>query len=480
MRLKALGFSIVPLAGVALIASGLAYSASAAPSWPKPPPKPQPSNNRPQPTGRPQPAAKVSAAPKIKPLDWQTNYQNAVLQSQKQDKLLLMYFSGTGWDAWSEKLEEEVLDTPPFIEWAKKNVIPLRVDFPDAKVVKQSPTIKQQNEKLRVEYNMAKVPTFLFVDPAGDILARVGYDTAKLRDEESTGEPKAWIAFCDNVVKTRPPPDVLKPQKTLDDGIAAARKNGIPLLMLITHQPTEFVTKTRQQLLESQAFVRFVNRNMAFVELKWPDELDKGKEAQSIKAFAAKWKIGPGPLKLAVWDPGGLGTLKAQINTIVVNPIRPLLKQLENSLPKIDYAGGSWLENYRTAKAVSVQQQKDLFISFDSMDGSEWSQKFNEEVYKTPEFHKYAVDNLVLLRINFPKSAQQEPWLKEQNKMLADMYGVRGYPTIVMLNPVGQKIGDAKYMKGGVQTFLREVQALRKKDEERRILPSDRETGKAK
>src|SRR5688572_29104529 len=238
---------------------------------------------------------------------------------------------------------------------------------------------------------MAKVPTFLFVDPAGDVLARVGYDTAKLRDEESTGDPKAWIAFCDNVVKTRPPPDVLKPQKTLEEGIAAARKSGIPLLMLITHQPTEFVLKTRQQLLESQAFVRFVNRNMAFVELKWPDESDKSAEAQSIRAFAAKWKIGPAALKLAVWDPGGLGTLKEQINTVVVNPIRPLIKRLGNALPKIDYASGSWLENYRTAKAVSVQQQKDLFISFDSMDGSEWSQKFQAEVYKTPEFHKYAV-----------------------------------------------------------------------------------------
>ncbi len=114
------------------------------------------------------------------------------------------------------------------------------------------------------------------------------------------------------------------------------------------------------------------------------------------------------------------------------------------------------------------------------MDGSEWSQKFNEEVYKTPEFHKYAVDGLVLLRVNFPKTGEQPAWLKEQNKMLADMYGVRGYPTIVMLNPVGQKIGDAKYMKGGVQTFLKEVQDLRKKDEERRVLPSDRETGRAK
>ena len=56
---------------------------------------------------------------------------------------------------------------------------------------------------------------------------------------------------------------------------------------------------------------------------------------------------------------------------------------------------------------------------------------------------------------------------------MATRYGVRGYPTVILLNDGGQVIGNAKYQKGGPQPFLREVDDLRKKDYERRTLMSD-------
>ena len=47
------------------------------------------------------------------------------------------------------------------------------------------------------------------------MLARVGYDTAKLRkEEEPKGHPDAWLAFCDKVVKDTPPPlPLLSPEE---------------------------------------------------------------------------------------------------------------------------------------------------------------------------------------------------------------------------------------------------------------------------
>ena len=62
------------------------------------------------------------------------------------------------------------------------------------------------------------MPTFLFVDEAGDVLARVGYDTAKLRKEEEKGHPNAWLAFCDKVVKDTPPPQPLHGAEDADRG----------------------------------------------------------------------------------------------------------------------------------------------------------------------------------------------------------------------------------------------------------------------
>jgi hypothetical protein len=76
------------------------------------------------------------------------------------------------------------------------------------------------------------------------------------------------------------------------------------------------------------------------------------------------------------------------------------------------------------------------------------------------------------------KDGSQSAALKEQNRMLAEMYNIRGYPTVIVLNPLGQKIIDAKYMKGGPSVFIAEMDKARKKDRDRRTLISEQEAAK--
>ncbi|MEZ0263515.1 MAG: hypothetical protein ACAI43_02215, partial [Phycisphaerae bacterium] len=68
------------------------------------------------------------------------------------------------------------------------------------------------------------------------------------------------------------------------------------------------------------------------------------------------------------------------------------------------------------------------------------------------------------------KGADRPKWLEDQNKGQADLYGIRGYPYCILVNPKGQKIGEAKYMKGGPKTFLAELKKVYDKDTERRLL----------
>lgn len=429
-------------------------------------------------TPSPAPAAGTAAKPAmpVKPLVWNQDIQKATVLGQKQDKLMLVYFCGSGWDDWTTKLDKEVMNTPAFMAWAEQNVIPVKIDFPkDAE--KQNAAIKRQNEDLRVKFSISKVPTFLFIDPAQDVLARVGYDVAKWRDGEAEGDPKTWIEFCTNVVKTRPIPEPLANNRTLEEGVKLARQKGIPLLLLLTKDPTPVILQERDNLLGSAMFARFVNRNVIFASLAWPSDTDQTPEAKYFREFAAKWKFGPAPIQLIFWDPGGLGELKAQIMAgVSVNNVNPLVKRLDALMPRIDYNGG-WIDDWKKARAIAHQQKRDIFIAFVSTDSSEWSKKMDEEIFSAKEFKDYAYKNLVLLRADFPRTVQQTPDLKEQNKMLADMYAVRGYPTVIMLNPLGQKLFDGKYMKGGAPVFLKEMKDVREADKNRRNLPSDIATG---
>jgi hypothetical protein len=50
------------------------------------------------------------------------------------------------------------------------------------------------------------------------------------------------------------------------------------------------------------------------------------------------------------------------------------------------------------------------------------------------------------------------------------LYGVRGYPFVVMVNAKGQKIGEAKYMKGGGKAFVDEMKRVYTADANKRML----------
>lgn len=412
------------------------------------------------------------AAPSQKPFAWLNNYQTATIQQQKTGKLILMYFSGAGWDDYTQELDEQVMNTAAFQAWAEKNVIPLRVDYPPKDDTRQPKWEKTQNDQLHLKYNISKVPTFLFVDEAGDVLARVGYDTARLRKEEQKEHPDLWIAFCDKVVKDTPPPLPLQVQKDLTEAVAYSRKHAVPLLLFINQGTNPTVLKEKEAVEKHPAFIKFVNRNMAFLDVKWPEDFDLSPEASRIREFAKKWKFGPLPLEIVVWSPAGLGEFKDQITTVSVQYIQPLLNKLDRDLPKIDYNGG-WIDDYKLAQAICHQQKKNLFISFESSDGSDWCQLWKKEVYQTPLFKEYARDNLVLLRVDFPKSTTQPAALMEQNRNLADMYAIRGYPRMVVLNPLGQKIGECGYMKGGSTAFVPALKKIVQEDHDRRVLPSE-------
>ena len=105
------------------------------------------------------------------------------------------------------------------------------------------------------------------------------------------------------------------------------------------------------------------------------------------------------------------------------------------------------------------------------MDGGEWSARMDREIFQTPEFTTYAKKNLVLLKVDFPTAATQPA--SASDRMLADLFNIRGYPTVVVVNPLGQKLVDSKYMKGGPAAFLGELDPILRNDSLRRTALKD-------
>ncbi len=90
-------------------------------------------------------------------LVWYTDLAKAQEVSKSTKKPIFAFFTGSDWCGWCHKLERDVFVKAPFIEWAKKNVILLELDFPRNKQL--PPDLAQQNQSLQQQFRVQGYPT---------------------------------------------------------------------------------------------------------------------------------------------------------------------------------------------------------------------------------------------------------------------------------------------------------------------------------
>ena len=96
-------------------------------------------------------------------LNWHTDMAKATEASLKENKPLLLFFTGSDWCGWCIKLQKDVLKTNEFATWATQNVILVELDFPKSKP--QDQNIKMQNQQLAQTFGIQGYPTVWFVNP---------------------------------------------------------------------------------------------------------------------------------------------------------------------------------------------------------------------------------------------------------------------------------------------------------------------------
>ena len=109
----------------------------------------------------------------------------------------------------------------------------------------------------------------------------------------------------------------------------------------------------------------------------------------------------------------------------------------------------AWLTKYEEAKELAKKENKLILADFTGSDWCGWCIKLKEEVFSKPEFATWAKDKVVLLELDFPRKTELPAELKEQNEKLRKEHGVQGYPTVLLLDAEGKKVGEMGYEEGG-------------------------------
>ena len=113
-----------------------------------------------------------------------------------------------------------------------------------------------------------------------------------------------------------------------------------------------------------------------------------------------------------------------------------------------------WMTDITAAQAKAKAENKFVLLDFTGSDWCGWCIKLRNEVFEKPEFAAYAGAKLILVEVDFPRKIQQTAVLKAANQGLSQKYRIEGYPTIIVLDPSGKKIGQTGYLPGGPSAFL--------------------------
>ena len=124
--------------------------------------------------------------------------------------------------------------------------------------------------------------------------------------------------------------------------------------------------------------------------------------------------------------------------------------------------GLTWHTDMSKATDISIKENKPMFLFFTGSDWCGWCIRLQKEVFKTPEFIKWAKDNVVLVELDFPRKNNQTDAVKLQNAQLQQQLQVNGYPTVWFVSATKtaeakinlNALGSSGYVAGGPKVWI--------------------------
>ena len=134
--------------------------------------------------------------------------------------------------------------------------------------------------------------------------------------------------------------------------------------------------------------------------------------------------------------------------------------------PKTDATStpAGFTDNLDEAFAKAKAEGKLVYACFSGSDWCYWCKKLEKEVLSDPLFVTGVMDDYVLVFIDSPENkALLSDHAKAENEKLTKKYGIRGFPTALILDGNGNRIGKTGYRQGGAAEYVKNLKSFRKK-----------------
>ncbi len=107
------------------------------------------------------------------PEGWETNIFKAVAKAEKENKKILINFTGSDWCGYCIRLENSIFSKEEFKEYAEKELIRVFIDFPRRKELDEYQL--NHNHALQAGFNVEGFPTIIVLEPNMQLSLITGY-----------------------------------------------------------------------------------------------------------------------------------------------------------------------------------------------------------------------------------------------------------------------------------------------------------------
>lgn len=236
---------------------------------------------------------------------WLTSYETALETAQKTGRPVLTIFTGSDWCPHCRTLEDNVLATETFLDWADERVVLLMIDLPQQGI---SQAVRSERSQVCIKYGVRTFPSALLIDPEGKKLAlQTGY----------TGQPAStWIAhFASHVPApeavagmpaNQPGGTAAQVLPSLDEAVETAKSSQRPILVLVSKSGNSKASSKVASLIEDPEFEAFARDN--FVVTTVPSSGDEGQidpqTEEHLEQLLGGVDLGHDAVELIVTDDG--------------------------------------------------------------------------------------------------------------------------------------------------------------------------------
>lgn len=123
-------------------------------------------------------------------------------------------------------------------------------------------------------------------------------------------------------------------------------------------------------------------------------------------------------------------------------------------------SSNAWKERLDSALKEAEGTKKAVLVNFTGSDWCIWCKRLDAEVFGKPEFAAYAKENLVLVKIDFPRDKELPAEQQAYNRQLAQQYNIEGFPTIVLVSAEGRTMGVTGYQPGGPVKYIEHLKTI--------------------